>query len=227
MPAARIRWSPSPTQLTAIKLVLFAASLLPLLLLIVGGVQDALGANPIETITHATGDWTLRFLLITLAVTPLRRLTGLHWLLRLRRMLGLYAFFYGCLHFATYVVLDQFFYWPGIAEDILERPYITVGFSALLLMTPLAMTSNGYMIRRLGGRRWQSLHRSVYSIAILGVIHFWWLVKADLLQPLLYALVLCVLLGLRAHWRNQERQRQLASLPVAPGGRRVIRVVAK
>ncbi len=227
MPAARIQWTPSPAQLAALKAALFVAALIPLALLVAGGIEDSLGANPIEAVTHATGDWTLRFLLITLAVTPLRRLTGMHWLLRLRRMLGLYAYFYGCLHFATYVVLDQFFYWPGIAEDILKRPYITIGFSALLLMTPLALTSNGYMIRRLGGRRWQSLHRSVYGIAILGVVHFWWLVKADLSQPLLYALVLGVLLGLRAHWRNQERQRQLSAPPIGPGGRRVIRVVSK
>lgn len=227
MLAARIQWTPSPSQLGAIKVGLFLLCLLPLALLVRGALQDTLGANPIEFITHKTGDWTLRFLLITLAITPLRRLTRLHWLLRLRRMLGLFAFAYGTLHFATYVGLDQYFDWHGIAQDILKRPYVTVGFSALVLMTPLALTSNAFMIRRLGGRRWQALHRSVYAIAILGVMHFWWLVKADISKPLLYSVVLAALLGARAWWREEERRRQTSAPPTTTLGRKVIRVVAK
>jgi sulfoxide reductase heme-binding subunit YedZ len=147
------------------------------------GRPNALGANPIETITRASGEWALRFLLITLAVTPLRRLTGLHWLLRLRRMLGLYAFAYAAAHFTIYLWLDQFFDWGAIARDILERPFITVGFAAFVLLIPLAATSNSFAIRRLGGRQWQALHRSVYAIAIFAVLHFWWLVKADIGRP--------------------------------------------
>lgn len=226
MPAARLPWSPSPRQVLAIKAALLVAGLVPAARLVDGALSDALGANPIEAITHATGDWTLRFLLITLAVTPLRRATGAHWLLRFRRMLGLFAFAYGCMHFATYVVLDQFFDWSAIAKDILKRPYITVGFSALVLMAPLAATSNAFMIRRLGGKRWQALHRSVYAISILGVVHYWWLVKADIAQPLLYASVLAVLLGLRAWWREQERKRQLEA-PLRHDPRRIIRIASK
>lgn len=207
---------PSPLQIAAIKAVLFLICLIPALQLALGVRADTLGANPIETITHATGEWTLRFLLITLAVTPLRKLSGLNWLLRLRRMLGLFAFAYGVAHLATYLWLDQFFDWAAIARDILKRPFITVGFAALVLMTPLALTSNAFSIRRLGGRRWQSLHRSVYAIAILGVLHYWWLVKADVLEPAIYALLLAVLLGMRAWWREQERRRQLASAAKLP-----------
>ena len=179
--------------------------------------------------SRATGEWTLRFLLITLTVTPLRRLTGIHWLLRLRRTLGLFAFAYACAHLLSYVWLDQFFDWPGIAQDILKRPYVTVGFAAFVLMTPLALTSSNYMIRRLGGRRWQALHRSVYAVAVLGVLHFWWLVKADVSMPLLYSVLLAILLGMRAWWREQERQRQLKT-PLEPdigSGRRIIRISAK
>ncbi len=230
MPTAA-RWTPSARQLSIIKALLFAICLMPLGWLVVDWRADALGANPIEAVAHATGDWTLRLLLITLAVTPLRRLTGLHWVLRLRRMLGLFAFAYGVVHLLAYVGLDQYFDWSAIAMDILKRPYITVGFSALLLMTPLAVTSNAFMIRRLGGRRWQSLHRSIYAIAVLGVLHFWWLVKADYLQPFLYTACLATLLGMRAWWRNQERQRQLrtppGTPPGGPAGRRVIRIAAR
>lgn len=207
---------PSPLQIGAIKTALFLLCLVPALQLALGVQADTLGANPIEAITHASGEWTLRFLLITLAVTPLRRLTGLHWLLRLRRMLGLFAFAYGVAHFLTYLWLDQFFDWTAIAHDILKRPFITVGFAALVLMTPLAATSNAFAIRRMGGRKWQALHRAVYAIAILGVLHYWWLVKADVLEPAIYALLLAALLGVRAWWREQERRRQLASAPRMP-----------
>lgn len=220
--------APSGAQIAAIKAVLFLLCLLPTIDLALGWRADALGANPIETLTRAGGEWTLRFLLITLAVTPLRRLTGLHWLIRLRRMLGLFVFAYGTAHFATYLWLDQFFDGGAIARDILERPFITVGFAAFVLLVPLAATSNTFAIRRLGGRRWQALHRSVYGIAILGVLHFWWLVKADLREPFLYALILAALLGVRAWWRELERRRQLAASPPAPTLKRpVIRIVPK
>lgn len=208
-PAAGLRML-KPVHISAIKAVLFVLCLVPAAALTWRFFDEALGANPIEAITHATGEWTLRFLLITLAVTPLRRLTGWHWLIRLRRMLGLYAFFYALLHFLTYVVLDQFFDGWAIVLDVLKRPYITVGFAAFVLLIPLAVTSTNRMIKRLGGRRWQALHRSVYAIAILGVVHYWWLVKADIAGPLIYALILAALLGARAWWRNEERKAQLA-----------------
>jgi len=207
--------TPSGRQLAAIKLLVFVLCLLPALQLALGWRADALGANPIETITRASGEWTLRLLLIGLCVTPLRRITGLHWLVRLRRMLGLFAFAYAAAHFMTYLWLDQFFDWRAIAADILERPFITVGFAAFVLLLPLAATSNAFAIRRLGGRRWQALHRSVYAIAIMAVVHFWWLVKADVLEPAIYALILAALLGARAWWREQERRRQLAARPPA------------
>jgi methionine sulfoxide reductase heme-binding subunit len=165
----------------------------------VGAFTDNLGANPIEFITHETGTFALTFLIVTLAVTPIRRLTGWHEVIRLRRMLGLFAFFYASLHLLTWIVLDQFFDLPAMAEDIAKRPYITVGMFAFLCMVPLALTSTAAMIRRLG-RRWQTLHRLVYVAAIAGVIHFWWLVKADLREPQRWALALTVLLGFRAWW---------------------------
>ncbi|NMG46542.1 sulfoxide reductase heme-binding subunit YedZ [Azoarcus communis] len=220
---------PSADQIGAIKAFVFFLCMLPAAQLILGWRADSLGANPVETITHATGAWTLRLLLITLAVTPLRRYTGLHWLVRLRRMLGLFAFAYGMAHFGIYLWLDNFFDWQAIANDILKRPYITVGFAALMLMVPLALTSNAAAIKRMGGRRWQALHRSVYAIAVFGALHYWWLVKADILQPLIYSAVLAVLLGLRAWWRELERRRQLAAPPpVAPSLKgKVIRIVPK
>ncbi|MBR0568514.1 sulfoxide reductase heme-binding subunit YedZ [Azoarcus sp. L1K30] len=219
----------SADQIGAIKAFLFLLCLIPAAQLVLGWRADQLGANPIETITHATGSWTLRFLLITLAVTPLRRLTGLHWLVRLRRMLGLFAFAYGVAHFAIYLWLDQFFDWAAIAKDILKRPYITVGFTALVLMVPLAATSTNAAIKRLGGRRWQALHRSVYAIAIFGVLHYWWLVKADILQPVIYGVILAALLGVRAWWREQERRRQLSAPPPRAASLKgsVIRIVPK
>ena len=181
----------------AIKPILFIVCLVPLAGLVWDGVHASLGANPVETIRLFTGDWTLRFLLITLAVTPLRRLTGWNALIRVRRMLGLFAFFYAALHVISYVWLDQFFMWDLIIEDVYERPYITVGFTAFLLLLPLALTSTNGMVRRLGGKRWQRLHQLVYVIAVLGVVHFWWLVKSDIREPLLYAVVLALLLGYR------------------------------
>ncbi len=188
-----------------LKTATFVVCLAPLGLLIWRGFTGGLTANPIEFITHTTGWWTLAFLMITLAVTPLRRLLDMPWLLRLRRMLGLYAFFYASLHFLTWLVVDQFFDWQAIVKDIAKRPYITVGFSAFFLLLPLAATSTNAMVRRLGAARWQSLHRLVYVIAILGVVHFWWLVKKDIREPALFATILTVLLGTRlvVMWRKR------------------------
>lgn len=204
---------PSAAWLARIKLALFLACLLPTVLLAFGIYLDRLGPNPIEAVTRGTGDWTLRMLLITLAVTPLCRLSGWQWLMRMRRMLGLFAFFYALLHLGTYLWLDQFFDWEAIGQDILKRPFITVGMTAFILLVPLAVTSNQAMVRRLGGRRWLRLHRSVYLIAILAVTHFWWLVKKDITEPVIYALILAVLLGMRLplHRRGQARTHAAAN----------------
>jgi sulfoxide reductase heme-binding subunit YedZ len=156
-----------------------------------------LGANPIEFITHSTGDWTLIFLLITLSITPLRKLSGLTWLIRYRRMLGLFAFFYGTLHLMTYVWLDKFFDVHAMLADVVKRRFITAGLTGFILMLPLALTSTSWSIRKLGGKRWQALHRLIYFSAIAGVVHYIWLVKADLHKPLEYAFVLSLLLGYR------------------------------
>ncbi len=190
-----------------IKPVVFGASLAPLGWLAVGATSNGLGANPIEAVTHATGDWTLRFLLLTLAVTPLRVMTGWNALVRFRRMLGLFAFFYGCLHALTYVWLDKFFAWGDILHDISRRRFIVVGALAFAVLVPLAATSTSGMIRRLGGRTWQALHRLVYVAAVAGVIHYWWLVKADVSRPRTYALLVGTLLSLRGGiaWARQRR----------------------
>ena len=179
------------------KPVLFLLCLAPLGALVWRGFHAGLGANPIEFITHATGDWTLRFLLITLAVTPLRKLARQFWLVRYRRMVGLFAFFYGCLHLMTYVWLDKFFDVHEMLKDIAKRRFITAGMTAFVLMIPLALTSTQWAIRKLGGKRWQVLHRLIYFSAAAGVIHYIWLVKADLRKPLEYATVLGLLLGYR------------------------------
>jgi methionine sulfoxide reductase heme-binding subunit len=176
-----------------------------------------LGANPIEVVTHATGDWLLRFLLITLAVTPVRKLTGLLWLIRYRRMLGLFAFFYGVLHFLTYIWLDKFFDLHEMLVDIAKRRFITVGFVGFVLLIPLALTSTTGWIRRLGGKRWRNLHRLIYVSAIAGVIHYYWLVKADVRKPLEYALVLSLLLGYRLWAWGWPRLRTKKTLPLGRG----------
>lgn len=181
------------------KLWVFAICLLPLARLIALGGSGGLGANPIEFITRATGTWTLVGLILTLSVTPLRRLSGHADLIRYRRMLGLFSFFYASLHFVTYIWLDQFFDPAAIARDILKRPFITVGFSAFVLLIPLAATSTHAMMRRLG-RRWQHLHRLIYLIALLAIVHYLWLVKKDLTSPLIYGVVVVVLLALRLPW---------------------------
>lgn len=180
-----------------IKPVIFLACLGPLARLGWKATHSMLGANPIEVITHSTGDWTLTFLLVTLAITPLRKLTHQYWLIGLRRMFGLYAFFYGCLHLTTYVWLDKFFDVHEMVADITKRKFIMAGMTAFTLMIPLAFTSTKGWIRRLGGKRWQVLHRLIYFSAMAGVIHYIWLVKADLHKPLEYAAVLAVLLGYR------------------------------
>lgn len=185
--------------------------LLPLLGLCLQAASGGLGANPIEEITHETGKATLRLLLLTLAVTPLRRLSGLAWLAPLRRTLGLLAFFYATLHMLTYVVLDQFFDFRAMVEDVLERRYITAGMLAYLCILPLALTSTRTWMRRLG-RRWQSLHRIVYVGAAAGVVHYLWLVKADLVPPLLYATVLSALLGYRWWHRSARGPHRVAGL---------------
>lgn len=217
---------PSSLSIGLLKTLVFALSLLPLAYYAWGAWQDALGANPVEAVTRGLGTWTLHFLLITLTITPLRRLSGWHVLMRLRRMLGLFTFFYASLHLTCYLWFDQFFAWGEIAQDILERPFITVGMASFLLLVPLAATSSNFAIRRLGGRRWQALHRTVYAIAILAVLHYSWLVKADQSQPLLYGGILALLLGVRALWREQERRAQLAGKYLekapAPKGRRII-----
>jgi len=179
-----------------LKIAAFGACLIPFGQLLYNGYQGDLGANPIETITRFTGSWTLIFLLITLGVTPLRKLTGWTDLIKFRRMLGLFAFFYALLHFSTFLVLDHFFDFDRIAKDILKRPYVTVGFTGFVLMIPLAVTSTAKMIRRLG-KRWQQLHRLVYLVGIAGVIHFYWLVKSDIRRPAQYGAVLALLLGYR------------------------------
>jgi methionine sulfoxide reductase heme-binding subunit len=209
-------FQPTPRQVDFIKAAVFAACLLPTARLAFRFATNGLGANPIEYITRATGWWTLAFLAITLAVTPARRWLGMPWLLRLRRMFGLFAFFHACQHFTTYVWLDQFFDWPGILADIAKRPFVTVGFAAFVLLVPLAVTSTNAMVRRLGARRWQALHRLVYGIAILGVIHFWWLVKKDVTEPLAFAVVMSILLAARLIQRRPVPPRQRSTVGPAP-----------
>src|SRR5919109_318388 len=185
-------WKPS-----LLKAGVFAACVVPLGMLGWNALTHNLGANPIDEITDQTGIWTLRLLLITLAVTPARRLTGWNRLIQLRRMLGLFAFFYGSLHFLTYIWLDQSFVLEDIIADVMDRPFITVGFVSFVLLIPLAVTSTTAMIKRLGGKWWQRLHRLVYAIAVGGVVHYLWLVKADTRQPLIYGSILGVLLAYR------------------------------
>lgn len=198
--------------LARIKTVVFLLALIPLTRLGFGAYLDTLGANPIEKITLTTGYWTLTFLLISLTLTPLRRMLGWLWLIRLRRLLSLFAFFYACLHFLTYLVLDQFFDWDSIVKDIIKRPYITVGFPAFLLMIPLAVTSTDAMIRRLGGKRWRLLHRLVFICAAGGVVHYWWLVKKDLTNPVTFAVWLGVLLGIRwLYWLGSRRKQRFTA----------------
>jgi sulfoxide reductase heme-binding subunit YedZ len=201
---------------------LVAAASLPLLGLAVGAARDSLGANPVETITHTTGDWALRLLLATLAVTPLRRVLGWPSLAPYRRTLGLLAFGYACLHFGTYLALDLGFDFASLGEDIAKRPYITVGFATFLTLVPLAATSTRAAVRRLG-RRWVTLHRLVYAAGVGAVVHFLWLVKADHREPLIYAAVLAGLLAERLWRRLPKPSPPVRAYPVRSQGARASR----
>jgi len=194
----------------SIKVVVFLACLAPVVWLLIAAATDNLSANPIKDITESTGIWTLRFLIITLCITPLRKLTGFNEVIRYRRMLGLFAFFYGFLHFMTYVWLDQFFAFHDIRLDVYKRPFITAGFTGFVAMVPLAITSTKRWIARLGGRQWQRLHRLAYLSGSAGVVHYLWLVKADIQRPVLYGIALSLLLGYRL----------LAILPLRRDGRK-------
>jgi len=208
--------APTAAQLRLIKRTLFLLALLPLLRVVMMGFQDRLGANPIETITRASGDWTLYFLCLTLAITPLRRLSGQTWLLRLRRMLGLFVGFYACLHFMTFIWFDHFFDLAEMWKDVSKRPFITVGFAAFVLLIPLVVTSTNAMQRRLG-RHWAQLHRLVYLIAVLAILHFWWMRagKHNFAEPMLMGTILALLLGFRLvlRWRAAH------SLPAEVGAK--------
>ena len=196
-----------PWRWVGLKALAHALALLPFALLVRGIVQDSLGADPVAEITHATGTWALRLLLLGLALTPLRRISGQAWPIRFRRLVGLYAFFYACLHLATWLVLDLGGFWMQVFDDLAKRPYIMLGFAAWLSLLPLALTSTRGWMRRLG-RRWGQLHKLVYGAAALAVAHYLWLVKADLREPLVYAAVLALLLGLRLFWHLQKRRVQ-------------------
>ncbi|MGZ8250887.1 MAG: sulfite oxidase heme-binding subunit YedZ [Methylophilaceae bacterium] len=202
---------PSKQHIARIKAGLFIAALIPLGRLIWLGINDALTANPVEFVERSTGTWTLVILLITLSMTPIRLLTGITWQLQLRRMMGLFMFFYVCLHFVTYVWLDHWFAWMDIVKDIAKHPYVLVGFSAFVLAIPLAITSNNAMMRRLR-ERWKKLHQLVYLIAILGVLHFWWLVKKDIREPLFYTVILALLLGVRLYYYLKKKQKIASGL---------------
>jgi methionine sulfoxide reductase heme-binding subunit len=196
------------------KVVVFLICLVPLGVLIWKAFTGGLGSNPTQFLEHATGDWTLRFVAITLAVTPLRKLIRQPQLIRFRRMLGLFAFFYGCCHFSVYLTFDQIFNLHGIWADVIKRRYITVGFTGFVLMIPLALTSTAGWIRRMGGKRWAMLHRAIYLTAIAGVIHYYWLVKSDVHLPLEYATVMAILLGWRVFdYYTKPRRSAPAAIP--------------
>ncbi|KAF3998738.1 sulfite oxidase heme-binding subunit YedZ [Glaciimonas immobilis] len=200
--------NPNPKQFRLLKATLFALALLPFIRLVVYAFIDQLGANPIEFITRSTGDWTLYFLCITLAVTPLRRFTGWNWLIKLRRMLGLFAFFYAASHFTTFLWFDHFFDITEMLKDVYKRPFITVGFIAFVLLIPLAVTSTNGMIKRLGGKRWQWLHRTVYGIVMLGMLHFWWMRagKHNFEKPIIFGTIVAILLLLRVYWYLKQKR---------------------
>ncbi len=199
---------PSKKQLSWIKIFVFSLCLIPVSRLFYLGLQDNLSANPIEFIERSTGFWTLLILLVTLSLTPIRLLAGIAWQIQLRRMLGLMMFFYACLHISIYLWLDYSFVWADISKDIIKHPRILVGFAAFVLTIPLAITSNNTMMKLLR-QRWKRLHQLVYFIAILGVIHFWWLVKKDIREPLLFALILVALLGIRIYYKILAKQRRV------------------
>jgi sulfoxide reductase heme-binding subunit YedZ len=209
----------------AAKVVIFLLCLVPAGLLVWRATHAGLGANPVEFITHATGDWTLRFLVLTLSVTPVRKVLGRPQLVRFRRMLGLFAFFYGCLHFLTYIWLDQSLDVEAMLRDVAKRPFITMGFTAFVLMIPLALTSTVGWIRRLGGRRWQALHRLIYVSGVAAVVHYYWLVKSDVRLPVFYGAIVGMLLLWRVLNRKQPppvrtSRGQRESAQTAPAGSR-------
>lgn len=198
-------FNPTARQISLIKAAVFLLALVPLLRMVYLTVTGQL-VEPLEFITRGTGDWTLYFLCFTLAVTPLRRLTKWNWLIKLRRMLGLYMFFYGFLHFMTFLWFDHFFDFVEMWKDVLRRPFITVGFIAFVLLIPLAVTSTNAMVKRLGGKRWQWLHRLIYVIAPLAILHFWWMKagKHNFTEPIIYGTILGVLLLMRAYWARAK-----------------------
>jgi methionine sulfoxide reductase heme-binding subunit len=198
-------FNPTAKQTTFIKIVVFLLALVPLARIALGAGNSA---DPLEFLTHGTGDWALYMLCITLAVTPVRRLTGLNWLLKLRRMLGLFTFFYALLHFTTFIWFDHFFDVAAIWKDVLKRPFITVGFAAFMLLVPLAATSTNAMVRRLGGKRWQALHKLIYVIAPLAVLHYWWMkaAKNNIGKPMLFAFIVAGLLLIRLFWKRTKAQ---------------------
>jgi sulfoxide reductase heme-binding subunit YedZ len=206
--------SPSPTQLAVIKSVLFVLALLPFARIVWLIVQQV-PVEPVEFVTHGTGDWALYLLCATLAVTPLRRFTGWNWLIRLRRMLGLFTFFYALMHFLTFLWADHGFDVGAMWKDVLKRPFITVGFIAFVLLVPLAATSTNAMIKRLG-RRWAQLHRLIYLIAPLAILHYWWMKagKHNFEQPIVWGTVVAVLLGLRVYWSWNRARSPVTSRPV-------------
>jgi sulfoxide reductase heme-binding subunit YedZ len=206
------------SRLRITKVLIFLGALVPLEWLLWKFFHDRLGANPVEVITHSTGDWTLILIMVTLSITPLRKLSKQYWLIGVRRMTGLFAFFYGCLHFATYIWLDKFFDVHEMIKDVYKRPFITAGFTAFVLMIPLALTSTKGWIRRLGAKNWLRLHRLIYVTAIAGVVHYVWLVKADIREPLRYASILAVLLSYRiVVWLTESRRKAVpAALHSSP-----------
>lgn len=200
--------TPTVKQQRVLKVILFVLALFPFLRLVWAVATNNLGANPLEFITHNTGDWTLYFLCITLSVTPLRRLLNWPWLIKLRRMFGLFAFFYVSLHFLTFIWFDHFFNLVEMFNDIAKRPFILVGFSAFVLLIPLAVTSTNNMVKRLGAKRWQLLHKLIYVIICLGLLHFFWMKagKNDFNQPILFASIVAILLGMRVYWAIRRRK---------------------
>jgi sulfoxide reductase heme-binding subunit YedZ len=197
----------TPNQMRWVKGSLFVLATLPFVRLFIAAFTDQLGANPVEFITRNTGDWTLYLLCAALAVTPLRKLTGMVWLARLRRMVGLFGFFYAALHFTTFLWFDHAFDLGDMWRDVIKRPFITVGFAAFVLLIPLALTSTNAMVKRIGSQRWQWLHRLVYVILPLGVLHFWWMkaAKHNLAQPMAFAVGVAALLALRLYWKFREK----------------------